>query len=411
MSPSDKLDSISTPEAQAPRKNPGELGLGLSPAVLRIPYTIGTRMVLAEIISLHQSNPRGCDASDRRFADRLYIAERSATRAVAELCRAKLISKTVDKAAGFYRVLVPHFEAIEAAASLNPYPEHQGRPKAKLADGEATPILADGGLPPNWLMGGATPKLADGGATANLGVAISQNGGSPSANLGVAHQPIWGTNTTLNTTPNITVNSHSASLPSAALDTSEGQKKIGREISGNQLVDCLCEEGSSVGMLPNIADHELVTAAKSVALAKKRAAWPAGAPARPAELLPDSCPLAELLNPGGDAARVQLLDEPLTEKQACALLNEFSEPALRDIFCQMANWGKLLTPAGATSANLTARNWLNKQANARKADQSGAVQHLAGRPGGMSGGFHRSPNSTKPTGDAGAFARAFAERQ
>jgi hypothetical protein len=88
-------------------------------------------------------------------------------------------------------------------------------------------------------------------------------------------------------------------------------------------------------------------------------------PTGPAELLPTSCPLAELLNLGGLAAKVQQLAEPLTLAQAERLLAEYNLPALRAIFCQMANWPKLLT--NSTSANLTARNWLSKRPEAETA--------------------------------------------
>ncbi|MGI4867482.1 MAG: hypothetical protein ACRYFZ_26420 [Janthinobacterium lividum] len=75
--------------------------------------------------------------------------------------------------------------------------------------------------------------------------------------------------------------------------------------------------------------------------------------------------MAELLNPGGLAAKVQQLAEPLTLAQAERLLAEYNLPALRTIFCEMANWPKLLT--SSTSANLTARNWLNKRPRATTA--------------------------------------------
>lgn len=88
---------------------------------------------------------------------------------------------------------------------------------------------------------------------------------------------------------------------------------------------------------------------------KRGAALPAG----PAELLPASCLLAELLNPGGLAAKVQQMAEPLTLAQAERLLLDFSAPVLREIFCEMANYRKLLT--ASTSANLTARNWLTRR--------------------------------------------------
>ena len=76
--------------------------------------------------------------------------------------------------------------------------------------------------------------------------------------------------------------------------------------------------------------------------------------------LPDDHRLAYLLNPGGDAARVQSLAQPLTEAEADRLLTEYAPPDVAAILSQMANWAKLLT--SAVSANLTARNWLDKRA-------------------------------------------------
>ncbi|MGI4736306.1 MAG: DUF4373 domain-containing protein [Janthinobacterium lividum] len=127
--------------------------------------------------------------------------------------------------------------------------------------------------------------------------------------------------------------------------------------------------------------------------------------ARPApEALPEGSPLADLLNPGGDAARVQELPQPLTPAQAEALLADYPEAVVRDIFCQMANWAKLLTPSGATSANLTARNWLAKRA--KDALTSHSAAHATTTPAGYP---LRPTNGHKPHGDGGSLARLLAE--
>ena len=109
-----------------------------------------------------------------------------------------------------------------------------------------------------------------------------------------------------------------------------------------------------------LTEHVAPPTPKASRASRKRAAPPAQA-----ELLPDSCPLADLLNPGGLAAKVQELAEPLTLAQAERLLVDYNLPALRAIFCEMANWKKLLS--SSTSANLTARNWLSKRPGATTA--------------------------------------------
>jgi hypothetical protein len=123
--------------------------------------------------------------------------------------------------------------------------------------------------------------------------------------------------------------------------------------SASEGLDSQPASAPTVGPAPAEATTTLPLAGR--APRKRGAALPTG----PAELLPASCLLAELLNPGGLAARVQQMAEPLTLAQAEWLLLDFSTPVLREIFCEMANYRKLLT--ASTSANLTARNWLTRR--------------------------------------------------
>lgn len=118
----------------------------------------------------------------------------------------------------------------------------------------------------------------------------------------------------------------------------------------------------------------------------------------PPELLPEECPLARLVNPGGEAERVQEVSQPLTYEQADKLITDYSEQAVRDILCQMANWKPLLTKC--QSVNLTARNWLGKRAT--DAQPSSTTSHVSGTRTYPT----RSTNGAKPTGNAGQLARS-----
>jgi hypothetical protein len=105
-----------------PRMTPAEIPLTLSADVLRLPYTPATRMVLAEIVSLHAATGC-CDASNPHFMARLSIKHDAVNDAIKRLDEDGLIVKVVDKAAGFYRTLTPLPAAIAAKATTNPYPE------------------------------------------------------------------------------------------------------------------------------------------------------------------------------------------------------------------------------------------------------------------------------------------------
>ncbi len=119
----------------------------------------------------------------------------------------------------------------------------------------------------------------------------------------------------------------------------------------------------------------------------------------PAAPLPEECPLADLLNPGGEAERVQQVSKPLTYEQADKLLTDYAEPAVRDILCQMANWKPLLTKC--ESVNLTARNWLGKRAT--DAQPSTSTSHVSGSRTYPT----RSANGAKPdAATAGSLARS-----
>lgn len=69
--------------------------------------------------------------------------------------------------------------------------------------------------------------------------------------------------------------------------------------------------------------------------------------------------LADLLNEGGVAERVQKMKSPLTQFEADALCAKYGTDAARQIVKEMANYGKLL--ANNISANLTAQKWLDKR--------------------------------------------------
>jgi hypothetical protein len=107
----------------APDKmHPSEIALTLSADVLRLPYTPATRLVLAEIVSLHAATGC-CDASNPHFMARLSIKHDAVNDAIKRLDEDGLVVKVVNKAAGFYRTLTPVPAAIAAKASTNPYPE------------------------------------------------------------------------------------------------------------------------------------------------------------------------------------------------------------------------------------------------------------------------------------------------
>ncbi|UOR06263.1 helix-turn-helix domain-containing protein [Hymenobacter aerilatus] len=103
---------------------PAELPLTLSADVLRLPYPPATRLVLAEIVSLHACNAGLCDASDPHFAARLSVNKDTVSVAIKLLEADGLISKVVVPVqGGKYRTLTPNPAAITAKAATNPYPD------------------------------------------------------------------------------------------------------------------------------------------------------------------------------------------------------------------------------------------------------------------------------------------------
>ncbi|MGY3091104.1 hypothetical protein ACVWYF_004168 [Hymenobacter sp. UYAg731] len=114
---------LSAPTASPPaRMSPAEIALTLSADVLRLPYTPATRLVLAEIVSLHAATGC-CDASNPHFMARLTLKHDVVNEAIQRLHEDGLIVKVVNKQAGFYRTLTPAPAAIRAKAETNPYPE------------------------------------------------------------------------------------------------------------------------------------------------------------------------------------------------------------------------------------------------------------------------------------------------
>jgi hypothetical protein len=153
-----------------PRMTPAEIPLTLSADVLRLPYQPAVRMVLAEIVSLHAATAGRCDCSDAHFAARLTLSSNTVSRAVQQLEADKLITKHVNKAAGFHRTLTPDLLAIAEKAATNPYPQNAG----------------------------SYPQNGGRGTTPKTGVAYPQNEGSPTPKMGGTLPPKWGSNTPFN---------------------------------------------------------------------------------------------------------------------------------------------------------------------------------------------------------------------
>lgn len=104
------------------KMHPSEIALTLSADVLRLPHSPATRLVLAEIVSLHAATGC-CDASNPHFMARLTLKHDVVNEAIQRLHEEGLIIKVVNKAAGFYRTLTPVPAAIAAKAATNTYPE------------------------------------------------------------------------------------------------------------------------------------------------------------------------------------------------------------------------------------------------------------------------------------------------
>ena len=356
------------------RKSPGDIGLELSAHVLRLPILPAARLVLAEIISLHFSNKaKGgvCDASDGHFHKRLSISKGTVSNCVTLLYDAKLIDKTVDKERGFYRVLSPRMKAIEAASQLNPYPNYCDSPP--------------------------TPKI---------GVAYPNSEGSPTTRIGVALPQELVTNLFINSSVKSSEELQSLSAADAARRAVAAFDKAKEKAADAESVSS-AESAAIASARENLADAERVTkkvvlAPKVAPAAKKRTARES----KQAALLTTPQFLAELLNPGGDAARVQELDIPLTDKQATALSAEFGEAQLIEIFCAMANYKPLLKTS--TNANLTARKWLARRADDKKKESDERFSTNTANNYGAGRYQPRHQNGAKPDADAGQFARALA---
>ena len=129
------------------RMTPAALSLTLPATVLRLPYPPATRLVLAEIVSLHAANGGCCDASDAHFAARLTINKDTANVAVKLLVADGLVTKVVTRSpTGFYRTLTPNAAAIAAKAAGNPYPENTASPTRKFRVANAGTLPGISGL-------------------------------------------------------------------------------------------------------------------------------------------------------------------------------------------------------------------------------------------------------------------------
>ena len=236
------------------RMTPAELPLTLPAAVLRLPYAPATRLVLAEIVSLHAANRGRCNCSDAHLAARLTISTDTANRAVKQLEADGLLVKEVDKAAGFLRTLTPVAAAIEAKAAANPYPENAGSYPQNTARG-ATRIL-----PPDY----------------------PQNAGSPTRILPDPLPAKCGTNIPLINLPS---NFHQSS--SAACAVAADEKKIGAGIPVAEASTVEAEPG------PTVASAGAPEPDRSAAAPKEKVAGKRKGPANPARSVRPEVPFLE----------------------------------------------------------------------------------------------------------------------
>ena len=185
--------------------HPSKLPLTLTADVLRLPYPSSTRLVLAEIVSLHAANRGCCDCSDAHLAARLTLNKDTVSVAVKLLSAEGLLIKVVDKRSGFYRTLTPNIVAIAARAATNPYPETPGSPARK-----------------NRLSHQETPCSP----TRKSGPSYQEIPGSPTRKT---PPPLLGDSGT-NTTVNISKNLQESSNLTADAVVSENRKKIKSKI-------------------------------------------------------------------------------------------------------------------------------------------------------------------------------------
>lgn len=162
--------------------HPSKLPLTLTADVLRLPYPSSTRLVLAEIVSLHAANRGCCDCSDAHLAARLTLNKDTVSVAVKLLSAEGLLIKVVDKRSGFYRTLTPNIVAIAAKAATNPYPENPGSATRKNR---------------------SSHQEIPGSTTRNSGPSYSEIPGGPTRNFSPPLPGDSGTNTTLNISKNL----------------------------------------------------------------------------------------------------------------------------------------------------------------------------------------------------------------
>lgn len=345
MDPIAHSESVSVLTAQrgglaptAPAKmHPSEIALTLPAEILRLPYPPATRLILAEIVSLYTSNAGCCDASDPHFAARLTINKDTVSVAIKLLEKEGLLTKVVTPVqGGKYRTLTPNVAAIAAKAATNVYPDVPINTRRKFRRVQDRKSSLH------------TPEFPD----SHAGISVLHTPEFPDPQTGNSGGNIPVVNTPDNFQVNPPTRAASAAAP-AAESVSEELKAKNHRLAAD------AQASHTEGAATDVAT-------------RKRKPRP---PVSPPELLPAGCPLADLLNPPGDAHRVQELAEPLTLAQAERLLADYPEPAVRDILCQMANWQPLLQKA--TSANLTCRNWLSKRA---KTTQTTPVAHVFGNP-------------------------------
>lgn len=290
-------------------------GLFISAAVLALPkLTLTARLVLAEILNLHKVTGN-VFARDSHFADRLNVSVRTIGNAIAELETQGYLTRPYDPAARQKRTLVLAEKSLQSLQGV-------------VADFAGSPIESLQKLQPLIQEEAESDCNSCNQSLQNLQGLVA----------GIAD-----INNIINNNPN-------------TLSEGEGElAQLSASSTGEEL-DLQPVGEPTAEPAPTTSPTAQPRAGR--APRKRGATLPTG----PAELLPTSCLLAEVLNPGGLAAKVQQLAEPLTLAQAERLLAEYNLPALKAIFCEMANWPKLLT--NSTSANLTARNWLSKRPKA-----------------------------------------------
>ncbi len=178
----------------APKKKPDEVGIYISPDVLRLqpqpghkPYSMDARAVLSEVLAFHQMGNR-CSASDQHFAKRFTISKNTASRAVQRLVADGLLSVEYDTTSRLTRYLTPTLDHPQNGAGHHPQ------------NGAGS----DGDHP--------------------------QNGARTTPNLGHAPTPNWGTKNTVKLTKKTTHKSAaSRRVGGASFQSGNGEHDAGRK--------------------------------------------------------------------------------------------------------------------------------------------------------------------------------------